>query len=163
MALPLSLLMLSLSLILCFRRQVKSEGVAVSHLEPGGFVGSMAFNRFMKKTASTSRDGHYVYKEGGMFRKAWEGILHQLRREGSVVGEVAQTVVGDGKLKRRDALEMERATSTVTATSDVSMPPKRGGKDRSHVLPLKSCFWLCRGMMILRLSATVAPFRFAPV
>ncbi|CAM9451337.1 unnamed protein product, partial [Hapterophycus canaliculatus] len=99
--------------------EVKSEGVAVSHLEPGGFVGSMAFNRFIKKTASTSSDGHYVYKEGGMFRKAWEAILYQLRREGSVVGEVAQTVIGDGKLKRRDTSEMERSHNTTTATSDV--------------------------------------------
>ncbi|CAM9748328.1 unnamed protein product [Scytosiphon promiscuus] len=99
--------------------EVRSEGVAVSHLQSGGFVGSMAFNRFIKKTTPTSSDGHYVYKDGGMFRKAWEGILNQMRREGSVVGEVSQTVVGDKKRRRQVTSALERSTTTVTATSDV--------------------------------------------
>ncbi|CAM9748259.1 unnamed protein product [Scytosiphon promiscuus] len=102
--------------------EVKSEGVVVSHMEKGGFVGSMAFMRFSKKlsqAAHASDDGHYDYKDGGMFRSAWESFLNQFRKGGSVVGEVAQTVVGDKKLKRQDTVGLERSTSTVTATSDV--------------------------------------------
>ncbi|CAM9835368.1 unnamed protein product, partial [Hapterophycus canaliculatus] len=94
-------------------------GVAVSHLQSGGFVGSMAFNCFIKKTTPTSSDGHYVYKDGSMFRKAWEAILNQMRRKGSVVGEVSQTVVGDKKRRRQVTSALERLTTTVTATSDV--------------------------------------------
>lgn len=101
----------------------------VSHMEKGGFVGSMAFMRFSKKlsqAAHASDDGHYDYKDGGMFRKAWESFLNQFRKGGSVLGEVAQTVVGDKKLKRQDTVGLERSTSTVTATSDVSAaaPPR---------------------------------------
>lgn len=92
-------------------------------MEKGGFVGSMAFMRLSKKLSSAklaSDDGHYVYKDGGMFRKAWEAVLGQLRRDGSVVGEVAQAIVGDKTLKRQDTMGLERSMSTVTATSDVS-------------------------------------------
>lgn len=95
----------------------------MSHLQSGGFVGSMAFNRFIKAPLSNSgaaADGGYVYKEGGMFRKAWEGFQDLLRREGSVVGEVAKSIVGDKKLKRQDKSDMERSNNTITATSDVS-------------------------------------------
>ncbi|CAB1104988.1 unnamed protein product [Ectocarpus sp. CCAP 1310/34] len=102
--------------------EVRSEGVAVSHLQSGGFVGSMAFNRFIKKTTSNphaDREGHYVYKDGGMFRKAWEAILAQLRKQGSVVGEVTQSIVGDQKSKRQEKSALERSTTTVTATSDM--------------------------------------------
>ncbi|CAM9173472.1 unnamed protein product [Ectocarpus sp. 8 AP-2014] len=102
--------------------EVKSEGVAVSHMDKGGFIGSMAFMRLSKKLSVAklaSDDGHYIYKDGGMFRKAWEAILGQLRRDGSVVGEVAQAIVGDKTLKRQDTMGLERSMSTVTATSDV--------------------------------------------
>lgn len=103
------------------QQQVKSEAVAVSHLQSGGFVGSMAFNRFIKAPPSgINADGGYIYREGGMFRKAWEVFLHLLRREGSVVGEVAKSVVGDKKRKWQDKSEMERSNNTITATSDVS-------------------------------------------
>lgn len=99
---------------------MKSEGVAVSHLEPGGFVGSMAFNRFIKNTSSSSGESDAsANREGGVLSAAWEAILYQLRREGSVVGEVAQTIVGDGKHTRIATSEMERSLNTVTATSDV--------------------------------------------
>lgn len=93
----------------------------MSHLQSGGFVGSMAFNRFIKAPSSgVDADGGYIYREGGMFRKVWEGFLHLLRREGSVVGEVAKSVVGDKKRKRQNKSEMERSHNTITATSDVS-------------------------------------------
>lgn len=101
--------------------QVKSEGVAVSHLESGGFVGSMAFNRFIKATPGAADDkGAFDYHDGGMFRRAWEGFLHMLRKEGSVVGEVAKSVSGEKKRKRQDTSGMERSNNTITATSDVS-------------------------------------------
>ncbi|CAM9853634.1 unnamed protein product, partial [Ectocarpus fasciculatus] len=102
--------------------EVRSEGVAVSHLQSGGFVGSMAFNRFIKKTTANPHsdgDGHYIYKDGGMFRKAWQALLGQLRKQGSVVGEVTQSIVGDQKSKRQEKSALERSTTTVTATSDV--------------------------------------------
>lgn len=102
--------------------QVRSEGVAVSHLKSGGFVGSMAFSRLIKKPPPTAgvADEGYVYKDGGMFRKGWEAFQDLLRKEGSVVGEVAKSVVGDKKRKRLDTAGLERSTTTVTATSDVS-------------------------------------------
>lgn len=94
----------------------------MSHLKSGGFVGSMAFSRFIKKpppTAGAAEEG-YVYKDGGMFRKGWEAFQDLLRKEGSVVGEVAKSVVVDKKRKRLDTSGLERSTTTVTATSDVS-------------------------------------------
>lgn len=105
------------------KKQVKSEGVAVSHLESGGFVGSMAFNRFIKATpgAADDKKGGFDYHDGGMFRKGWEGFLHMLRKEGSVVGEVAKSVAGGKKRKQQDTSGMERSNNTITATSDVSL------------------------------------------
>ncbi|CAM9562536.1 unnamed protein product [Pylaiella littoralis] len=101
--------------------EVRSEGVAVSHLKTGGFVGSMAFNRFMKtsSTPGAADDGGYDYHDGGMFRRAWDGFLHVVRKEGSVVGEVAKSVVGDKKQKRQDTSGLERSVNTVSATCDV--------------------------------------------
>lgn len=105
-------------------QQVNSEGVAVSHMKKGGFVGSMAFCRFQKTLSAAAhasdRSDHYDYHDGGMFRSAWESVLNKLRKQGSVVGEVSQTIVGDAKLKRKDTRGFERSHSTVTATSDVS-------------------------------------------
>ncbi len=103
-------------------QQVNSEGVAVSHMEKGGFVGSMAFCRAQKQLSARAHanDGkHYDYHDGGMFRNAWEGVLEKLRKQGSVVGEVSHVIVGDKKLKRKDTTGFERSHSTVTATSDV--------------------------------------------
>lgn len=104
------------------RKQVRSEGVAVSHLKTGGFVGSMAFNRFMKTSSSPGKgdDGGYDYHDGGMFRRAWESFLHVVRKEGSVVGEVTKSIVGDKKRKRQDTSGLERSVNTVSATCDVS-------------------------------------------
>lgn len=95
----------------------------------------MAFNRFIKKTTAnphSDKEGHYIYKDGGMFRKAWEALLSQLRKQGSVVGEVTQSIVGDQKSKRQEKSALERSTTTVTATSDVSIPRK--------ITP-PSCLW----------------------
>lgn len=112
----------------------------MSHLQSGGFVGSMAFNRFIKAPPSgVDADGGYIYREGGMFRKAWEGFLHLLRREGSVVGEVAKSVVGDKKRKRQDKSEMERSHNTITATSDVSARYRSAGTHTRAPAPPSSC------------------------
>lgn len=95
----------------------------MSHMEKGGFVGSMAFCRFQKASTQTSHvddDGAYDYHDGGMFRNAWEAVLNKMRKQGSVVGEVAQTIVGDKKLKRQDTMGVERSHATVTALEDVS-------------------------------------------
>lgn len=96
----------------------------MSHLKTGGFVGSMAFNRFMKtsSTADDGDDGGYDYHDGGMFRRAWDAFLHVVRKEGSVVGEVAKSIVGDKKRKRHDTSGLERSVNTVSATCDVSDP-----------------------------------------
>lgn len=105
-------------------QQVNSEGVAVSHMKKGGFVGSMAFCRVQKTLSAAAhasdRSDHYDYQDGGMFRSALEAVLHKVRKQGSVVGEVSQAIVGDAKLKRKDTRGFERSHSTVTATSDVS-------------------------------------------
>lgn len=100
-------------------------------------MGSMAFSRFIKKpppTASAAEEG-YVYKDGGMFRKGWEAFQDLLRKEGSVVGEVAKSVVGDKKRKRLDTSGLERSTTTVTATSDVSRLSSRRCLHVCMVLP----------------------------
>ncbi|CAM9770905.1 unnamed protein product [Ectocarpus sp. 4 AP-2014] len=103
--------------------EVKSEGVVVSHLASGGFVGSMAFNRFVKSPSpnSTKKDGEggTAYRERGIFTQAWEAFLYQLRKQGSIVGEVGQTFVGDNTSRRQDKSGMERSSNTITATSDV--------------------------------------------
>lgn len=97
----------------------------MSHMKKGGFVGSMAFCRFQKTLSAAvhaaDRTDAYDYHDGGMFRSAWEGLLNRVRKQGSVVGEVSQAIVGDKKLKRKDTRGFERSHSTVTATSDVSM------------------------------------------
>lgn len=98
----------------------------MSHMKKGGFVGSMAFCRFQKTLSAAAhaadRSDHYDYHDGGMFRSAWESVLNKVRKQGSVVGEVSQAIVGDAKLKRKDTRGFERSHSTVTATSDVSRP-----------------------------------------
>ncbi|CAM9562606.1 unnamed protein product [Pylaiella littoralis] len=102
--------------------EVKVEGAAVSHMEKGGFVGSMAFCRAQKAATENSHvsdNGAYDYHDGGMFRNAWEAVLNKMRMQGSVVGEVAQTIVGDKKLKRQDTMGVERSHATVTALEDV--------------------------------------------
>ena len=98
------------------------------HLASGGFVGSMAFNRFIKSPSPTSTktkkpaEGGYAYREGGIFTQAWDAFLYQLRKQGSIVGEVGQTFVGDNTSRRQDKSGMERSSNTITATSDVSRP-----------------------------------------
>lgn len=131
-------------------QQVKSEGEAVCHLESGGFVGSMAFNRFMQEPPMSSRAAAYAvtssarrphrareerppadgvsteddaHKTGvrGMVEAAKEALLDVLRGP-SVVGNVAMSLVPDVVDGQKDLSKMERSKNTVTATSDVSVP-----------------------------------------
>ncbi|CAM9748116.1 unnamed protein product [Scytosiphon promiscuus] len=128
--------------------EVKSEGETVSHLEPGGFVGSMAFNRFIQEVpasattdasletadhaASSSSDcvyiegtilenGSSIYGDGDgrSTRQILKGGFLHLMRQDHVVGKIARSLVSDVMGMRVHADEMERCKTTVTATSDV--------------------------------------------
>lgn len=111
------------------RHQVMSEGEAVCHLEPGGFVGSMAFNRFVQEPPLSSRaagsssvtenDAHRN-GAGGVVQAVKEAVLDVLRGP-SVVGNVAMSLVPDVVDEQKDLTKMERSKNTVTATSDVSV------------------------------------------
>lgn len=126
--------------------QVKSEGEAVCHLESGGFVGSMAFNRFIQEPPIRSRsarrprgvrgehqqadsvsDERFVTEADanskGVVKGAVEtakAVVLDMLRGPSVVGKVAMSVVPDVVDERQDLTKMERSKNTVTATSDVS-------------------------------------------
>lgn len=122
---------------------MKSEGQAVCYLEMGGFVGSMAFNRFIQETprrsarkprgardehqpaegasagTSVAEDDAFNSSVGGMIWAAKEALLDVLRGP-SVVGNVAMSLVPDVVDGQKDLSKMERSKNTVTATSDVS-------------------------------------------
>ncbi|CAM9362141.1 unnamed protein product, partial [Hapterophycus canaliculatus] len=125
---------------------VRSEGEAVCRLEPGGFVGSMAFNRLIQESPLSSHaaavpapereddsrdqpesvfldnfvigDGEYKYGGKGVFQVTKEAFYNVLRGD-SVVGKVAMSLVPDVVEGRKDLEKMERSRNTVTATSDV--------------------------------------------
>ena len=114
-------------------------------MESGGFVGSMAFNRFIQEPPIRSRsarrprgvrgehqqadsvsDERFVTEADanskgvkGAVETAKEAVLDMLRGP-SVVGKVAMSVVPDVVDERQDLTKMERSKNTVTATSDVS-------------------------------------------
>lgn len=130
--------------------QVKSEGEVVCRLESGGFVGSMAFNRFIQETpvpsgpasyaaqgsafsSSVSQGGHdgsqpdiasddrHTPSGGGRtMAQAAKEAILDVLRGPSVVGNVAMSLVPDVVDGEKDLSKMERSKYTVTATSDVS-------------------------------------------
>ncbi|CAM9459564.1 unnamed protein product [Hapterophycus canaliculatus] len=126
--------------------EVKSEGETVSHLEPGGFVGSMAFNRFIQEVPVTPQvadekeavipkkpseyvyidsvileDGSSIYGggDGRSTRKVVKDAFLHFMRQDHVVGKVARSLVSDVIGMRAHEDDMERSKTTVTATSDV--------------------------------------------
>ncbi|CAB1109960.1 unnamed protein product [Ectocarpus sp. CCAP 1310/34] len=126
--------------------EVKSEGETVSHLEPGGFVGSMAFQRFTQDAEApvdvtpdvvrrnTINSSDFVYLDniilengssvygGGDGRSTRkivkEAFLHFMRQD-HVIGKVTRSLVSDVMGMRVHKDDMERSKTTVTATSDV--------------------------------------------
>lgn len=129
------------------QQQVKSQGETVSHLKPGGFIGSLAFNRFIQEpvvveSTSTAKatdtdivQPEFVYVEGSILedgssiygdgdgrstRQIVKGAFLHLMRQDHIIGKVAKSLVSDVMGMRVDADEMERCKTTVTATSDVS-------------------------------------------
>lgn len=120
----------------------------MSHLKPGGFIGSLAFNRFIQEpvvmdqpttTAAADIDidqPEFVYVEstileggssiygdgdGRSTRQIVKGAFLHLMRQDHIIGKVAKSLVSDVMGMRVDADEMERCKTTVTATSDVSV------------------------------------------
>lgn len=136
-------------------------------MESGGFVGSMAFNRFIQEPPILSRsarrpqgarDKHQpaggnsaescvaeddAHDKGvrGMVEAAKEAVLDVLRGP-SVVGNVAMSLVPDVVDEQKDLSKMERSKNTVTATSDVSVVSCRSspaGVQQLHSFPSSSC------------------------
>lgn len=122
----------------------------MSHLKPGGFIGSLAFNRFIQEpvhvesTATATAADHetdisqpeFVYVESSILedgssiygdgdgrstRQIVKGAFLHLMRQDHIIGKVAKSLVSDVMGMRVHVDEMERCKTTVTATSDVSL------------------------------------------
>lgn len=116
--------------------QVDAENVAVCHLEPKQFVGSMAFIRYVNtppppvRHKSVNPIGEHLpdlshYKEPekpaerrGMLREAKQAV-QALRRQDTFIGDIAKALVP--AKPSEDEEDMEKSPTTVVSTSDVSI------------------------------------------